>query len=55
MRQIKLRQVHSAAVAAAAILFAACLSGRSMAQQQGQKTFSSPQDASTALVAAARE
>ena len=39
---------------AAAVLFAACLPGRSMAQQQGQKTFSSPQEASTALVAAAQ-
>ena len=41
-------------VAAAAILLAACLPSGSMAQQQGQKTFSSPQDASTALVAAAQ-
>ena len=41
-------------VAAAAILLAACLPNGSMAQQQGQKTFSSPQDASTALVAAAQ-
>ena len=40
-------------LAAAAVLLAACLPGRSTAQQQGQKTFSSPQEASTALVAAA--
>lgn len=37
-------------VAAAAILLAAC----SMAQQAGQKTFSSPQEASTAFAAAAQ-
>ena len=41
-------------VAAAAILLAACLPSGSMAQQPGQKTFSSPQDASTALAAAAQ-
>ena len=41
-------------LAAAAILLAACLPGRSDAQQPGQKTFSSPQEASTALVAAAQ-
>ena len=40
-------------LAAAAVLLAACLPGRSTAQQQGQKTFSSPQEASTSLVAAA--
>ena len=40
--------------AATAILLAACLPADSMAQQQGQKTFSSPQDASTALAAAAQ-
>ena len=37
-----------------AVLLAACLPGSSLAQQSGQKTFSSAQDASTALVAAAR-
>src|SRR5271166_1654241 len=41
-------------LAAAAILLAACLPVRTMAQQQGQKTFSSPQDASAALVVAAQ-
>jgi len=41
-------------VAAAATLLAACLPAGSMAQQQGQKTFSSPQDAGTALAAAAQ-
>src|SRR6202140_5559828 len=41
-------------LATAAILIAAGLPNGSMAQQQGQKTFSSPQDASTALVAAAQ-
>src|SRR5271165_3946997 len=41
-------------LAAAAVLLAACLPGLSIAQQQGQKTFSSPQEASTALVAAAQ-
>ena len=39
-------------IATAAILLAASLPDGSIAQQQGQKTFSSPQDASTALVAA---
>ena len=37
----------------AAILSAACIPARSMAQQQGQKTFSSPEEAANALVAAA--
>jgi len=41
-------------VAAAAILLAACHPTGSMAQQPGQKTFSSPQEASTALAAAAQ-
>jgi len=41
-------------IAAAAILLAASLPNGSNAQQQGQKTFSSPQDASTALAAAAQ-
>jgi hypothetical protein len=40
--------------AAVVILLAACLPTRSMAQQQGQKTFSSPEDASNALFAAAQ-
>ena len=41
-------------IAAAAILLAASLPDCSMAQQQGQKTFSSPEDASNALVTAAQ-
>ncbi|HLN03636.1 MAG TPA: DUF2950 domain-containing protein [Bryobacteraceae bacterium] len=41
-------------VAVAAILWAACLPSGSMAQQSGQKTFPSPQDASTALSDAAQ-
>jgi len=39
---------------AVAILLAGCFPARSMAQQQGQKTFASPEDASNALVAAAQ-
>ena len=42
-------------LAAVAILLAGCLSMRSMAQQPGQRTFSSPEDASHALVAAAQD
>ena len=38
--------------AVAIALLAGCLSVRSMAQQSGQKTFSSPEDASTALITA---
>src|SRR5271157_1513751 len=38
--------------AAVAILLTGCFPTRSMAQQQGQKTFSSPEDASNALVTA---
>ena len=51
-----MRQTNSgiSRVAAAAILWAVCLPAGSMAQQQGQKTFSSPQEAGTALVTAAR-
>jgi len=41
-------------LAAAAILLAGCLPARSMAQQVGQKTFSSSEDASGALAAAAQ-
>ena len=41
-------------VAAVAILLTWCLSTRSMAQQQDQKTFSSPEDASKALITAAQ-
>ena len=39
-------------LAAVAILLAGCFAMRSMAQQKGQKTFSSPDEASTALVTA---
>src|ERR1019366_4637379 len=39
---------------AVAILLTGCFPTRSMAQQQGQKTFSSPEDASNALVMAAQ-
>ena len=57
MQQTNFAQFHRAnlfRVAASAIIMAACLSRVSMAQQRGQKTFSSPQDASTALVEAAQ-
>ncbi len=40
--------------ALAAVVLMACLSSRVLAQQPGQKTFSSPEEASTALVAAAQ-
>jgi hypothetical protein len=42
------------ALAAVVILLAVCFAGHSMAQQPGQKTFSSPEEASDALVTAAR-
>jgi hypothetical protein len=41
-------------LAAVVILLTACFPTRSMAQQQGQKTFSSPEEASNALVTAAQ-
>jgi hypothetical protein len=41
-------------VAAAAVLLAMCFSGRSLAQQPGQKTFSSAEEASNAFVMAAQ-
>ncbi len=41
-------------LAAISILLAGCLPTRSMAQQEGQKTFSSPEEASNALVTAAQ-
>ena len=43
-----------ATLAVVAILLTACFPARSMAQQTGQKTFSSPEDASNALVTAAQ-
>src|ERR1022692_2158238 len=59
MRQAKLNSVkfHWAdflKLAAVAILLTGCFPIRSMAQQPGQKTFSSPEDASHALVTAAQ-
>ena len=41
-------------LATVAVLLTVCFSARSMAQQTGQKTFSSPEDASNALVTAAQ-
>ena len=57
MRRIKLnidksRWANLLALAAFAMLLLACFSARSMAQQPGQKTFSSPEEASNALVTA---
>ncbi|HMD99050.1 MAG TPA: DUF2950 domain-containing protein [Terriglobia bacterium] len=59
MRRTKLNfdQVYRgklAKLALVAIVLGACLPARSVAQQSGQKTFSSPEDASNALVAAAQ-
>ncbi len=59
MQQTKLNfdKFHYACLpelAAAAILLAGCFPARSLAQQQGQKTFSSAEDASKALVTAAQ-
>jgi len=39
-------------LAAVAIVLAACFVGRAMAQQPGQKTFTSPEEAGNALVTA---
>src|ERR1700722_17076771 len=50
----KLRWAKLSKIAAVAILFAGCFPARTMAQQQGQKTFSSPEDASAALFTAAQ-
>jgi Protein of unknown function (DUF2950) len=50
----KCRWANLLSLAAVAILLMACLCTRSMAQQRGQKTFSSSEDASNALVAAAQ-
>ena len=59
MRRMKLnfdkfQSANLPILAALAILLTACFPIRSMAQQPGQKTFSSPEDASNALVTAAR-
>jgi DUF2950 family protein len=43
---------HLPTFAFVAVLLLTCFPGRSLAQQKGQKTFSSPQEASDALVAA---
>jgi hypothetical protein len=45
---------HLPQLIAAAILLSAWIPARSLAQQQGQKTFSSPEEAANALVAAAQ-
>jgi hypothetical protein len=55
--KLKLEKFHRTnlpELAAVAILLAGCFSLPSMAQQPGQKTFSSPEDASQALVTAAQ-
>jgi hypothetical protein len=59
MRPIKLNvdKFHGAnffGIAAVAVLFTVCVPIYSMAQEHGQKTFSSPEEASKALVAAAQ-
>ena len=59
MRQAKLNfgkfhWGHVPRLAAVAILLTACFPTRSMGQQQGQKTFSSAEDATNALVTAAQ-
>jgi hypothetical protein len=50
----KLHWANLPGLAAGAILLTVCLSGASVAQQPGQKTFSSPEDASHALATAAQ-
>jgi len=50
----KFRWTNLAKFAVVAILFTGCFATRSMAQQKGQKTFASGEDASAALVTAAR-
>jgi hypothetical protein len=50
----KIHWANLAELAAVAILLTACFPTRSMAQQPGQKTFASPEDASNALVTAAQ-
>ncbi len=59
MRQTKLKSDRSRLavlpqLSVVAILIAGCFPARFMAQQQGQKTFSSPEEASDALITAAR-
>ena len=60
MRQMKLNfdKVHGAdlpKLAVAAMVVTLCFSTSAMAQQPGQKTFSSAEQASNALVTAAQE
>src|ERR1700723_1259661 len=50
----KSRGINVPALTAVAILLTLCFSSRSVAQQPGQKTFSSADDASSALVTAAQ-
>jgi Protein of unknown function (DUF2950) len=50
----RFHRANLAELAAVAVLLAGCLSVPSMAQQPGQKTFSSPEDAGHALLAAAQ-
>jgi hypothetical protein len=50
----KVQWANLSKLAVVAILFVGCIPTRSMAQQTGQKTFSSPEDACNALVAAAQ-
>src|ERR1700678_2022722 len=50
----KSRGINVPALTAVAILLTMCFSSRSVAQQPGQKTFSSADDASSALVTAAQ-
>jgi hypothetical protein len=51
---LKFHRANLPKLAAVTILLAGCFSGPSMAQQAGQKTFTSPEDASHALVTAAQ-
>src|SRR5579872_2285476 len=50
----KIHRSHGAKLVTVALLLAMCMFGLSMAQQRGQKTFSSPEEASNALLAAAK-
>jgi len=50
----KFQSANLPILAAVAILLMACFPIRFLAQQPGQKTFSSPEDASNALVTAAQ-
>ena len=50
----KFHWIHFPVLAVVAILLTGCFPARSLAQQNGQKTFSSAEDASAALLAATR-